>query len=102
MDDWATRYPTNVTDVARVLVDLAAKSTSTQLPHILHFSAQQLYTKYSISLLFAKLHNPPLELGDNLVRVTDGPKPGETIRPRDCHLSNVRRAAFRADCACPR
>ncbi|BGP24566.1 dTDP-4-dehydrorhamnose reductase [Rhodotorula toruloides] len=88
MDDWATRYPTNVTDVARVLVDLAAKSTSTQLPPILNFSAQQLYTKYTISLLFSKLHNPPLELGDNLVRVTHGPKPGETIRPRDCHLSN--------------
>ena len=23
MDDWATRYPTNTTDVARVLIDLA-------------------------------------------------------------------------------
>ncbi|BGO94059.1 hypothetical protein NBRC10512_003692 [Rhodotorula toruloides] len=88
MDDWATRYPTNVTDIARVLVDLAARSASTQLPHILHFSAQQLYTKYTISRLFAELHNPPLKLGDNLVRVTEGPKPGETVRPKDCHLSN--------------
>ncbi|GAA6058099.1 hypothetical protein JCM3770_001112 [Rhodotorula araucariae] len=88
MDDWATRFPTNVSDIARVIVDLADKSTSTTLPSILHFSAQQLYTKYSISLLFARLHTPPLEVGGNLVRVSEGPKPGETIRPRDCHLSN--------------
>ncbi|BGP39999.1 hypothetical protein JCM10450v2_003979 [Rhodotorula kratochvilovae] len=88
MDDWATRFPTNVSDVARVLVDLADKSTSTALPPVLHFSAQQLYTKYSISLLFARLHASPLELGDHLVRVSEGPKPGETVRPRDCHLSN--------------
>lgn len=116
MDDWATRYPTNVADVARVLVDLAGarapasascrtsadsalcppsspsadKSTSTTLPSVLHFSAQQEHTKYTIAQLFAALHTPPLELGDRLVRVSEGPKPGETVRPRDCHLSNVR------------
>ncbi|TNY20496.1 RmlD-like substrate binding domain-containing protein [Rhodotorula diobovata] len=88
MDDWATRYPTNVADVARVLVDLADKSTSTTLPSVLHFSAQQEHTKYTIAQLFAALHTPPLELGDRLVRVSEGPKPGETVRPRDCHLSN--------------
>ncbi|GAA5930012.1 hypothetical protein JCM3775_004486 [Rhodotorula graminis] len=88
MDDWAKRYPTNVADIARVLVELAEKSSSTTLPSILHFSAQQEHTKYTIAQLFARLHNPPLELGDNLVRVSDGPKPGETVRPQDCHLSN--------------
>ncbi|GJN89313.1 hypothetical protein Rhopal_002293-T1 [Rhodotorula paludigena] len=88
MDDWATRYPTNVEDIARVLVDLSVKSTSAAIPPILHFSAQQLFTKYTITELFARLHHPPLDLGDNLVRVSEGPKPGETIRPRDCHLSN--------------
>ncbi|GAA6027212.1 hypothetical protein JCM8097_002489 [Rhodosporidiobolus ruineniae] len=88
MDDWATRYPTHVEDIARVLVDLVDKSQHTEIPSILHFSSQKLYTKYTISQLFASLHSPPLELGDNLVQVTEGPKPGETIRPRDCHLSN--------------
>ncbi|KPV75524.1 uncharacterized protein RHOBADRAFT_44031 [Rhodotorula graminis WP1] len=88
MDNWAKRYPTNVADIARVLVELAEKSSSTTLPSILHFSAQQEHTKYTIAQLFARLHNPPLELGDNLVRVSDGPKPGETVRPQDCHLSN--------------
>lgn len=68
----------------------AVKSTSAAIPPILHFSAQQLFTKYTITELFARLHHPPLDLGDNLVRVSVGPKPGETIRPRDCHLSNVR------------
>ncbi|GAA5842605.1 hypothetical protein JCM9279_003635 [Rhodotorula babjevae] len=88
MDDWAKRYPTNVADIARVLVELAEKSSTTTLPSILHFSAQQEHTKYTIAQLFARLHNPPLEVGDRLMRVSDGPKPGETVRPQDCHLSN--------------
>ncbi|BGP16101.1 hypothetical protein JCM10213_007520 [Rhodosporidiobolus nylandii] len=86
---WATRYPTNVTDIARVLVDLSEKSLSTSIPSILHFSAQQLYTKKTICELFARLHSPPLELGENLISVDEGPKPGETVRPKDCHLSNA-------------
>ncbi|GAA5851234.1 hypothetical protein JCM8547_004176 [Rhodosporidiobolus lusitaniae] len=88
MDDWATRYPTNVADIARVLVELSDKSLITEIPAILHFSAQQLFTKYSIAQLFASLHSPPLNVGNNLIRISEGPKPGETVRPRDCHLSN--------------
>ncbi|GAA6012015.1 hypothetical protein JCM10207_003461 [Rhodosporidiobolus poonsookiae] len=88
MDNWATRYPTYVGDIARVLVELSEKSLTDPVPAILHFSSQQLYTKYTITQLFARLHSPQLDLGDNLVSVDEGPKPGETIRPRDCHLSN--------------
>ncbi|GAA5978718.1 hypothetical protein JCM11641_006153 [Rhodosporidiobolus odoratus] len=88
MDNWATRYPTNVSDIARVLVELSDKASHTPIPAILHFSAQQLYTKKTICDLFARLHSPPLNLGDDMVSVDEGPKPGETIRPIDCHLSN--------------
>ncbi|GAA5939407.1 hypothetical protein JCM1841_006614 [Sporobolomyces salmonicolor] len=88
MDNWATRYPTCVTDIGRVLVDLAAKSLTTPLPPVLHFSAQQLFTKYTICQLLAQLHSPPLELGENFISVDAGPQAGETVRPKDCHLSN--------------
>ncbi|KAK4053208.1 hypothetical protein OIO90_003982 [Microbotryomycetes sp. JL221] len=119
MDDWAHRRPTNVVDVARVLVDLSgtlslnsvqnviacastdetvfalsstAKALEEQpLPPVLNFSTQQPpLTKYDISMLLIKHHNPPLPAStkDHLDRVTTGPKPGETVRPRDCHLSN--------------
>ena len=68
----------------------AVKSQETSVPAILHFSAQQMYTKYDMAQILARVHQPPLEVGENLVRVDEGPKPGETVRPRDCHLSNVR------------
>lgn len=118
MDNWAIRNPTCVEDIARVLRDLAGplrlfcfphdslhtvpltlfctggrsavKSQQTSVPAILHFSAQQMYTKYDMAQILARVHQPPLAVGENLVRVDEGPKPGETVRPRDCHLSNVR------------
>lgn len=82
MDDWATRYPTLVDDVAKVINQLAGLQKP--FPPILHFSSQKMYTKYSIAVVFANLLNLPI---DNLVRVSEGPKAGETIRPRDCRLS---------------
>ncbi|KAA1115532.1 hypothetical protein PGT21_036980 [Puccinia graminis f. sp. tritici] len=88
MDDWATRFPTLVDDVAKVLVALAEYKEP--LPPILHFSSEEEYTKYKISLVFAKL----LKLSEaeikNLVAQPDPPQPaqGETMRPRDCRLSN--------------
>ncbi|KAG0656988.1 hypothetical protein C6P46_006734 [Rhodotorula mucilaginosa] len=78
MDNWAIRNPTCVEDIARVLRDLAVKSQETSIPAILHFSAQQMYTKYDMAQILARVHQPPLEVGDNLVRVDEGPKPGET------------------------
>lgn len=92
MDDWAARYPTNTLDVARVVADLADLSLSRPLPSTLHFSAQERLTKYEISKIFASAHAPPLELDEAgwLIRDDAGPQPGDTIRPKDCHLSNVR------------
>ncbi|KAK0558144.1 Vacuolar protein sorting-associated protein vps5 [Tilletia horrida] len=59
MDACAVRYPTNVDDVARVLVDLVKKyratSDSEQVPEILHFSATEAMTKYDMSMIFTRL-----------------------------------------------
>ncbi len=52
-----------------------------------------MYTKYDMAQILARVHRPALKVGENLVRVDEGPKPGETVRPRDCHLSNVRTQA---------
>ncbi|BGP55459.1 hypothetical protein JCM8202v2_003063 [Rhodotorula sphaerocarpa] len=89
MDNWAARNPTCVEDIARVLRDLAVKSQQdVAIPPILHFSAQQVFTKYEMATILAQAHSPPLDTQDNLMRVDEGPKPGETVRPKDCHLSN--------------
>ena len=57
-------------------------------------------TKYEIATLFASLHSPPLDI-QWLEQDSTGPKPGDTVRPRDCHLSNVsiRRAPSHEDSA---
>ncbi|MBW0530157.1 hypothetical protein O181_069872 [Austropuccinia psidii MF-1] len=86
MDDWATRFPTLVDDVARVLEEISTYKQD--LPPLLNFSSQTQYTKYSISLVFARLLNLNEAQISNLIPISDPPKPGETIRPRDCRLSN--------------
>lgn len=53
-------------------------------PPILHFSSSKMYTKYSISIIFAQLLQLPIH---RLIPVREAPKPSETLRPRDCKLS---------------
>lgn len=88
MDDWSTRYPTHVQDVARVLLDIGkhfVENNETSSP-ILHFSSQsKVYTKLDISKFYAQQLG--IEDTSFLIPVREGPKPGETRRPRDCHLS---------------
>jgi len=89
MDNWAIRYPTNVSDVGRVLIDLALRLHQGSLGQlsspILQFSAQEKFTKYTMAKIFASCLNLA---GDHIVAVSDEPKPDETQRPKDCHLSN--------------
>lgn len=73
---------------ADVSIGSTDKSITATLPPILSFSAQPDFTKYDICLLLASAHPTPLDL-TKLVPVNDGPKEGETIRPRDCWMSNV-------------
>lgn len=53
-------------------------------------------TKFDVCHLLARLHSPPLDTS-NLIPINDGPGPGETIRPRDCWMSNVS-ACVRSHC----
>ncbi|KAI8866523.1 NAD(P)-binding protein [Ramicandelaber brevisporus] len=57
MDHVGIRYPTNVEDVARVLVDLVEK---TPIPAgLLQFSSQERYTKYEVALMAARIIGYP-------------------------------------------
>jgi S-adenosylmethionine synthetase len=80
MDHYAVRYPTHVQDVASVCNQLV---TMENVPSVVHCSAQEAFTKYEMSVLFAEYLNLPT---DHLVPVTDAPK-GPVDRPHNCHMS---------------
>lgn len=82
MDHYATRYPTNVLDIADFLVRLAGLKN--QVPPILHYSGDEPFTKYEICLTFAKI----LGLPHKHIIPDAEPPTGEavTTRPRDCRL----------------
>lgn len=103
MDDYAIRYPTNVVDIASFLVRLtgmyvlveiliikirdftALKADS--LPPILHYSANEPFTKYDMCKIFANILGLSL---DHIKPVSTPPTgPGATTRPYNCHLSTA-------------
>ncbi|PGH00715.1 dTDP-4-dehydrorhamnose reductase [Helicocarpus griseus UAMH5409] len=90
MDDWALRYPTNTADVGRVCHDIAEKYLGEgqegvkALPRILQFSSEDRMTKYEICQKLAEILGVGLP---GMIRVSEGPKPGEVQRPYDTHLS---------------
>ncbi|KAI8054513.1 hypothetical protein BDF22DRAFT_618878 [Syncephalis plumigaleata] len=105
MDHEATRYPTNVDDVARVCFDiieyLKQNGSTSQMPNILHFSASEPMTKYDICVMLGELMNKPIT---HITPVTDVSSTATTTRPKDCALStqqlqklsiNVDHIAFR-------
>ncbi|CAG8442825.1 7970_t:CDS:10 [Ambispora gerdemannii] len=89
MDHYARRYPTNVGDVARVIRDLAKKQVEEDIPikGIFHFSAQELYTKYQMCVVFAEILHVPI---DHLIVKDKEPESAATKRPYDSHLLNDR------------
>ena len=78
VDNWAVRYPTLTTDIAKALVQISQKAE----PGIYHLSSSEPFTKYQMTKLMAKLLNRPL----SAVPVTEPPSSG-VIRPYDCHLT---------------
>ncbi|KAF8190557.1 hypothetical protein BJ912DRAFT_965520 [Pholiota molesta] len=82
MDHYATRYPTNVVDIANFLVRLTdIKDT---IPPILHYSGDEPYTKYEICLTFAKILGLPHK---HIIPDAEPPTgAGATTRPRNCQL----------------
>ncbi|PPQ86623.1 hypothetical protein CVT25_006807, partial [Psilocybe cyanescens] len=82
MDHYATRYPTNVLDIADFLVRLTGLKKP--VPPILHYSADEPFTKYEICLTFAKILGLPHK---HIIPDAEAPTgEGATTRPRDCHL----------------
>ncbi|KAF8887601.1 NAD dependent epimerase/dehydratase [Infundibulicybe gibba] len=83
MDHYATRYPTNVVDIASFLARLAAANNVT-LPPIMHYSSSEPYTKYEICLVLARILGLP---HDHIIPEADPPTGvGAMTRPRDCQL----------------
>ncbi|CCA67300.1 related to vacuolar protein sorting-associated protein VPS5 [Serendipita indica DSM 11827] len=80
MDHFATRYPTNVLDIANFLVRLTALHRP--LPTILHYSAGEPFTKYEICLIFSQLLGLP---HDHIVPQSTAPNDG-TPRPVNTQL----------------
>ncbi|QRV90891.1 hypothetical protein RhiJN_18909 [Ceratobasidium sp. AG-Ba] len=83
MDHYATRYPTNVLDIADFLVRLSA--IKKPLPSILHYSGLEPYTKYEICLIMAKILNLPHV---HIKPDAEAPPPSQAAsRPKNCQLS---------------
>ena len=76
MDHYQTRFPTNVLDIASFLVRLARKGEplspfffvdwesperprDAQLPPVIHYSAEEPFTKYEICLVLARILGLP-------------------------------------------
>ncbi|KAI0763433.1 NAD-P-binding protein [Trametes elegans] len=82
MDHYATRYPTNVVDIADFLVRLGTLPPSRVVPPIVHYSAGEPFTKYEMCLIFARILGLP---HGHINADAEPPKDG-TPRPRDCQL----------------
>ncbi|KAF9262264.1 NAD(P)-binding protein [Marasmius fiardii PR-910] len=87
MDHYATRYPTNVEDIAGFLVRLSNLPPAQPIPSILHYSAAEPFTKYEICLTFAKILGLP---HGHIIPDAEPPKGASAAnRPWDCHLDTT-------------
>ncbi|KZP33704.1 NAD(P)-binding protein [Athelia psychrophila] len=80
MDHYATRYPTNVIDIANFLARLSALTT---IPKILHYSAAEAFTKYEMCQIFGKILGVPI---GHIKADSTAPSTDATPRPKDCRL----------------
>lgn len=82
LDDWSTRFPTHIDDVAIVLRQLIEhRQAQPDFCGIMHWSGNQPYTKYGMGCVMADALGIPRE------RMIANPNPGTgTPRPRDCQL----------------
>jgi len=83
-DDWAIRYPTLTTDIAKVIGDLLGRHYS-KLKGIYHWSGDEAFTKYEMAKIMA-------EILDLDVSKVEGKQPSKDAlpRPQDCHLDKTR------------
>lgn len=78
LDDWATRYPTHVADVA----DILAQIVSRKLAGTFHWSGLEPMTKLDMGRVVAE----QLGIDTSLIKGSGAPANGSEPRPRDCHL----------------
>lgn len=78
LDDWATRYPTHVADVADVLAQIVRR----RLAGTFHWSGAEPMTKLGMGLVTAGI----LGIDASLLKGSGVPANGSEPRPRDCHL----------------
>lgn len=81
MDHYATRYPTNVIDIANFLARLS--ELTTKIPAILHYSAAEAFTKYEMCQIFGKILTLPI---GHIKADSTPPSAEATPRPKDCRL----------------
>eukprot|EP01006_Ploeotia_vitrea_P017538 TRINITY_DN48717_c0_g1_i1.p1 TRINITY_DN48717_c0_g1~~TRINITY_DN48717_c0_g1_i1.p1 ORF type:complete len:212 (-),score=108.89 TRINITY_DN48717_c0_g1_i1:73-708(-) len=93
-DNWATRYPTNTADIARVLEHISRlrdkfASEEHAVSRVYHFSATEAFSKYTIAQLMAKLLYADDEAARaaalELIKPNPDP-PSGAPRPRDCRM----------------
>ncbi|KAN0131652.1 hypothetical protein V8E53_010494 [Lactarius tabidus] len=84
MDHYQTRFPTNVLDVASFLVRLAQRPRDARLPPVIHYSAEEPFTKYEICLVFARILGVPHA---HIIPDAGPPPPGSTPRPQNTQFS---------------
>ncbi|RHZ61270.1 hypothetical protein Glove_349g103 [Diversispora epigaea] len=99
MDHYAIRYPTNVQDVAKVIKEISEKviEQKLQISGILHYSANENFTKYQMCEVFSKLLNLPI---DHLKPIDSIPESAAVSRPYDCHLSTEKLVNSGIDVSC--
>lgn len=78
LDDWATRYPTHVADVADILAQIVRR----RLAGTFHWSGSEPMTKLDMGRVTAEI----LGVDAALLQGSGAPANGSEPRPKDCHL----------------
>lgn len=78
LDDWATRYPTHVDEVADILAQLVRRRPAGTY----HWSGREALTKLDMGRVAAGI----LGVDSSLLKGSGAPANGSEPRPRDCHL----------------
>jgi dTDP-4-dehydrorhamnose reductase len=82
VEDWATRYPTCVADVAVVLRQMVQHRLAHPDFHgTFHWSGAEPFTKYGMARVIAGILGVP----EGVLQADGSPPPGAP-RPKDCHL----------------
>ena len=91
-DDWATRYPTHVADVAKVCLQMVDyKSFEERFRGIFQWSGDEPMTKYQMACAMA----PSLGINvEDIPSSAEPPPPNGTPRPKDCCLDTSELSAL--------